>query len=285
MYSPVELLVVDWLIPVSSLVSVTLTPGITAFEVSLTVPRIAPASTWASETASPKRLPNSTKTARVSNAEIRSVPVVLRLSRVAQDVFMNNLQASKLLQAGLPEFRFALPADIAIIHPTASVGGFFANIFITFSCRPTPAAQEEVSSASSKIRAGRRPRRWRRWRRKWGRPSLLEELNAMGRTRQWGFGGCQGKVEMSYSLQSRNVRFCGAGERVRVILTMPVKRRRAMLASNPIEEIAGRNSSWTMGRARSFRRVLGLGLGGRPTGGGTPPSGLYGFCVETTSDR
>src|ERR1039458_4862009 len=47
---------------------------------------------------------------------------------------------------------------------------------------------------------------------------------------------CQGKVEMSYSLQSRNVRFCGAGERVRVILTMPVKQRRAMLASNPIEE-------------------------------------------------
>src|ERR1039457_4498949 len=75
MYSPVELLVVDWLIPVSSLVSVTLTPGITAFEVSLTVPRIAPASTWANETASPKRLPNSTKTARVSNAEIRSVPI------------------------------------------------------------------------------------------------------------------------------------------------------------------------------------------------------------------
>src|ERR1022692_234001 len=50
------------------------------------------------------------------------------------------------------------------------------------------------------------------------------------------FSHCQGKVEMSYSLQSRNVRFCGAGERVRVILTMPVKRRRAMLASNPIEE-------------------------------------------------
>src|ERR1022692_2713476 len=50
------------------------------------------------------------------------------------------------------------------------------------------------------------------------------------------FWPCQGKVEMSYSLQSRNVRFCGAGERVRVILTMPVKRRRAMLASNPIEE-------------------------------------------------
>jgi hypothetical protein len=47
---------------------------------------------------------------------------------------------------------------------------------------------------------------------------------------------CQGKVEMSYSLQSRNVLFCRGGERVHVILAMPVKRRRAMLASNPIKE-------------------------------------------------
>ena len=47
---------------------------------------------------------------------------------------------------------------------------------------------------------------------------------------------CQGKVEMSYSLQSRNVLFCLGGERVHVILAMPVKRRRAMLASNPIKE-------------------------------------------------
>jgi len=49
-------------------------------------------------------------------------------------------------------------------------------------------------------------------------------------------GSCQGKVEISYSLQSRNVLFCPGGERVRVILALPVKRRRAMLASNPIEE-------------------------------------------------
>jgi hypothetical protein len=47
---------------------------------------------------------------------------------------------------------------------------------------------------------------------------------------------CQGKVEMSYSLQSRNVLFGRGGERVHVILAMPVKRRRAMLASNPIKE-------------------------------------------------
>ena len=47
---------------------------------------------------------------------------------------------------------------------------------------------------------------------------------------------CQGKVEMSYSLQSRNVLFCRGGDGVRVILAMPVKRRRAMLASNPVEE-------------------------------------------------
>ncbi|MGA2581466.1 MAG: hypothetical protein ABSH24_36395, partial [Bryobacteraceae bacterium] len=42
-------------------------------------------------------------------------------------------------------------------------------------------------------------------------------------------GRCQGKVEMSYSLQSRNVLFGRGGERVHVILAMPVKRRRAML--------------------------------------------------------
>jgi len=41
---------------------------------------------------------------------------------------------------------------------------------------------------------------------------------------------------MSYSLQSRNVLFSRAGERVRVMLPVSVKRRRAMLASNPIEE-------------------------------------------------
>jgi len=47
---------------------------------------------------------------------------------------------------------------------------------------------------------------------------------------------CQRKVEMSYSLQSRNVRFSSGGVRVRDSLGVPVKRRRAMLASNPIEE-------------------------------------------------
>jgi TolB-like protein/DNA-binding winged helix-turn-helix (wHTH) protein len=48
--------------------------------------------------------------------------------------------------------------------------------------------------------------------------------------------GCQRKVEMSYSLQSRNVRFWTGGARGRGSLGVPVKRRRAMLASNPIEE-------------------------------------------------
>ena len=47
---------------------------------------------------------------------------------------------------------------------------------------------------------------------------------------------CQGKVEMSYSLQSRNVLFPKAGEEVHVSLIPSVKRRRAMLASNPIED-------------------------------------------------
>src|ERR1022692_3297329 len=189
MYSPVELLVVDWLIPVSSLVSVTLTPGITAFEVSLTVPRIAPASTWANETASPKRLPNSTKTARVSNAEIRSVPVVLRLSRVAQDVFMNNLQASKLLQAGLPEFPFCPPGRHRDYTSNRLSGRIFCKHFHYIFMSTDSGSPGRGQLCLLQIRAGRRPRRWRRWRRKWGRPSLLEELNAMRRTRQWGFGG------------------------------------------------------------------------------------------------
>ena len=47
---------------------------------------------------------------------------------------------------------------------------------------------------------------------------------------------CQRKVEMSYSLQSRNVRFWPGGVRGRGSLGVPVKRRRAMLASNPIKE-------------------------------------------------
>jgi hypothetical protein len=41
---------------------------------------------------------------------------------------------------------------------------------------------------------------------------------------------------MSYSLQSRNVLFWVGWERVHVSLAVPVKRRRAMLASNSIEE-------------------------------------------------
>jgi hypothetical protein len=41
---------------------------------------------------------------------------------------------------------------------------------------------------------------------------------------------------MSYSLQSRNVLFWLGLEGSRVSLAVPVKRRRAMLASNPIEE-------------------------------------------------
>ena len=47
---------------------------------------------------------------------------------------------------------------------------------------------------------------------------------------------CQRKVEMSYSLQSRNVRFWPGRVRGRGSLGVPLKRRRAMLASNPIEE-------------------------------------------------
>jgi hypothetical protein len=42
--------------------------------------------------------------------------------------------------------------------------------------------------------------------------------------------------EMSYSLQSRNVLFCLIAAGVHGSLGVPVKRRRALLASNPIKE-------------------------------------------------
>jgi hypothetical protein len=47
---------------------------------------------------------------------------------------------------------------------------------------------------------------------------------------------CQGKVEMSPSQQSRNVPIAPALWGTHVMLLVPVKRKRAMLASNPIEE-------------------------------------------------
>jgi hypothetical protein len=47
---------------------------------------------------------------------------------------------------------------------------------------------------------------------------------------------CQGKVEMSCRWQSRNVAFWPGLSGVHVNLRVPVKRRRAMLASNPIKE-------------------------------------------------
>jgi hypothetical protein len=49
-------------------------------------------------------------------------------------------------------------------------------------------------------------------------------------------GDCQGKVEMSPRWQNRNVPFGLGLLGAHVILRLPVKRRRAMLASNPIEE-------------------------------------------------
>jgi hypothetical protein len=47
---------------------------------------------------------------------------------------------------------------------------------------------------------------------------------------------CQGKVEMSPRWQSRNVPFCPCLWKVHVILLAPAKRRRALVATNPIEE-------------------------------------------------
>src|ERR1035441_9540388 len=47
---------------------------------------------------------------------------------------------------------------------------------------------------------------------------------------------CQGKVEMSPRWQSRNVPFCLRLCETHVILPVPVKRRRALVATNPIKE-------------------------------------------------
>ena len=49
-------------------------------------------------------------------------------------------------------------------------------------------------------------------------------------------GPCQGKVEMSPSWQSRNVPFCLGLWKVHVNLRVPVKRRRALVATNPIKD-------------------------------------------------
>src|ERR1019366_3175410 len=71
------------------------------------------------------------------------------------------------------------------------------------------------------------------------------------RLRQAFLDQCQGKVEMSPSRQNRNVPFSPGLGGVHVNLRVPVKRRRAMLASNPIKE-------WPAGthRGRWAGRVL-----------------------------
>ena len=46
---------------------------------------------------------------------------------------------------------------------------------------------------------------------------------------------CQRKVEMTPSPQSRNVAFSTRSLRVRVDLLVPVKRRRALVSTNPIK--------------------------------------------------
>jgi hypothetical protein len=46
---------------------------------------------------------------------------------------------------------------------------------------------------------------------------------------------CQRKIEMSPSVQSRNVPFHPPPLRVRVNLRVPAKRRRALVATNPIK--------------------------------------------------
>jgi hypothetical protein len=67
-------------------------------------------------------------------------------------------------------------------------------------------------------------------------PELYQSLSHSKWDRKYHIVFCQGKVEMSPSEQSRNVPFAASLRGVHVNLRMPVKRRRAMLASNPIKE-------------------------------------------------
>src|ERR1035437_5578305 len=62
------------------------------------------------------------------------------------------------------------------------------------------------------------------------------EYNRFHVTAQFLWQSCQGKVEMSPSRQNRNVPFSLDLGGVHVNLRVPVKRRLAMLASNPIKE-------------------------------------------------
>src|ERR1019366_2572902 len=82
-------------------------------------------------------------------------------------------------------------------------------------------------------------------------PELVHNLHRISRSCQVILLPCQGKVEMSPSRQNRNVPFSLDLGGVHVNLRVPVKRRRAMLASNPIKE-------WPAGthRGRWAGRVL-----------------------------
>src|ERR1035437_7625771 len=63
--------------------------------------------------------------------------------------------------------------------------------------------------------------------------SIISAPSILAKCRYW---HCQGKVEMSPSRQNRNVPFSLDLGGVHVNLRVPVKRRRRMLASNPIKE-------------------------------------------------
>ena len=67
------------------------------------------------------------------------------------------------------------------------------------------------------------------------RPPLILCLFDPGRLFKLSRTTCQRKVEMSPSVQNRNVPFAALHLRARVNLPVPVKRRRAMVATNPIK--------------------------------------------------
>src|SRR6266851_3756158 len=90
---------------------------------------------------------------------------------------------------------------------------------------------------------------------------------------------CQGKVEMSPSRQIRNVVFGPCIPEMHVNLRAPVKRRRAMLASNPIRnsrpELIADDEKDAALPTRSFTWAR-----GRPAGGGTVLTPGFGFDFD-----
>src|ERR1035441_3765873 len=113
-YSPVELVVLVTTTPVSSLTTVTLAPGMIRPLESFTVPRIAPASTWASRSQVPH-----IKTATIAEMRANSLGVWLGFQMRKVIVSSNHRLCGVRGQPAvwsLPSRGVGLHEGIAVIH-------------------------------------------------------------------------------------------------------------------------------------------------------------------------